>query len=168
MVASALDRSEMDDHAGTAVEHAGQQRPVQPHRRQQVQVQRALPCAVVQHREAAGRGLRAAEDMDEDVDAAEPVTHRFGHGAAAPGLGQVCGHERLGLVEIGRPAAGDGEDAGPGPPQPCRHRGADAAAAAGHQGALAGELARIGRKDGAHGHPWISSVAIRPSFRPKT
>ena len=51
----ALDRRDVDDHARPLCEHRWQQRPVETDPREQIQVERALPLLIIEHREAAGR-----------------------------------------------------------------------------------------------------------------
>ena len=51
----ALDRRDVDDHARPLFEHRWQQRSVETDRREQIQVECALPLLIVEHREAAGR-----------------------------------------------------------------------------------------------------------------
>jgi hypothetical protein len=65
----------MDDHARALVEHVWQECPVQPDGRKQVEGERALPLAIIEHREAARRRRRATNDMDDDVDAAEGIAN---------------------------------------------------------------------------------------------
>ena len=68
-----LDRRDMDDHTGPLREHGRQQRAIEPHRRHQVEIDLFPPRLVVECGEPAGRRLRAAEHVDDDVDAAQVV-----------------------------------------------------------------------------------------------
>ena len=79
-----LDRGDVDDDAGAPLEHRRQQRAIQPHGREQVQVERALPLPVVEHREAARGRRRAADDMDDDVDRRRAASATASATAAQP------------------------------------------------------------------------------------
>jgi len=57
------------------------------------QVERALPLAIVAGREAARGRRRATDDVDDDVDAAQAIAHRLGHGRAACAAAEVGRHE---------------------------------------------------------------------------
>ena len=48
-----LDRRDVNDHAGALLKHLRQQGPVEPDSGKQILAQRALPLALVEHREAA-------------------------------------------------------------------------------------------------------------------
>ncbi len=127
----------MNDHARAPLEHRRQQRPIEPDRRQQVEVERAPPFLVVEHGEAARRRRRAAQHMNEDVDAAEPVADRVGHGRAARKRRDIRRDEKLGIGQIRGPGARRSEHRRAGLAQPADDGRADALGAARDQDALA-------------------------------
>ena len=61
---------------GRPRQRAEQQRSVETDRRQQIQVECPMPLFIIEHGEATTRGCRTADDMDDDVGAAEADTVR--------------------------------------------------------------------------------------------
>ena len=100
----------MDDHARALFKHRWQERAIKPDGRQQIKVERAIPFVVIEHRKAARRRRRSADDMDEDVETADAITNCVGHDGAAFGCGKIRGDEQIGVGELGRCLSSGGED----------------------------------------------------------
>ncbi len=83
-----------------------------------------MPFVVVEQGETACRRRRAADDMHQDVDAAEAITDRVRDDRAAFGGGHIRRDEQLGVEGIGGHA---------GLAQSRHHRGADPLGAAGDE-----------------------------------
>jgi hypothetical protein len=65
--------------AFSPIEHRRQQRAVQPDGREKVQIQGALPLAIVKHGKAAcGRG-RPADHVNDNINATETIADRIDH-----------------------------------------------------------------------------------------
>ena len=73
----------MYDEAGALLDHRRQERPIEAHGAEEVLVQRLVPFRVVEHGESARRRGGAADDMNDDVDAAETVADRVRDGGAS-------------------------------------------------------------------------------------
>ena len=142
----------MDDDARALFNHRRQERPVQAHGGKQIEVKFPLPLVVVEHREAAGRRGRAADDVDNDVNTAKMVANRFGNGRAALSSGDVCSDEHL-ICRIVGARSRRGQDIDAGLSQPGHNGFADTLSAAGDEGATTLEL------EGA-AHRRISSETI--------
>ena len=69
---AALDRGDVDDHAGALGQHGGQQGSVEPDGGEQIGVESGLPILVRKRGMTAARCRRAANVVDEDIDPAEP------------------------------------------------------------------------------------------------
>jgi hypothetical protein len=141
-------------------EHRRQERAIQPDSRKQVKVERAMPFAIVEHREAARRRRRSADDMDDDVDAPEAIAYCIGHNRASFGGGDISCHEQI-VGKVAGPRAGGGEDRRTGLAQPRGHRFADPLGAARDEGPAAIQFEIVT-------HPRISSEAILFRSSPKT
>jgi hypothetical protein len=85
----------MDDNTGALVEHLWQERPIQPDRRKKVLIERAMPLAIVECREAAAGSRRAANDMDDNIDTAELLQCSLRDSSTALRSCDIGGHELL-------------------------------------------------------------------------
>ena len=115
----------MDDYASALFEHHRQQSAIQPHRGQKIKVERALPLVVIEHRKAARRRRRSANDMDNDVDSAETMAHRIGHERAPCGGGHIRRDKQIGGVRRVRCISSSRENSHTRFPKPCNHCFAD-------------------------------------------
>jgi len=94
-LANLLAKQGRKQDARALLEHGGQECPVQPDSGEKIQVERELPLPIVENREAArGRG-RPADDVDDDVDTAEVVSHCFGYDRASLGSRHVGRDEKV-------------------------------------------------------------------------
>jgi len=84
--------------------HRGHELAVEPDGSHQVEGELPGPFPVAQRREAAGRGRRAAEQVNDDVDPTETLAYRGGERGAALRRCQVGGDERR-LGERVRPGS---------------------------------------------------------------
>jgi hypothetical protein len=92
---SVLDRRDVDDDTCALADHGWQKKPIQPNRREQVQIERFLPFGIIQSGVTAGRGRGAAKDVHDDV---EP-TQFLSRGCCGPTT--TFGRGEVGLNEIG-------------------------------------------------------------------
>jgi hypothetical protein len=95
----------MDHHTRSLRDHRWDERPIEPHRRKQVLVQRPIPLGIVQHREAACRCRRAANDMDDDFYPTESLPNGLRDGDTAFGSRKI-GSNKLKILNerTGSPA----------------------------------------------------------------
>jgi hypothetical protein len=56
-------------------EHHRKKSTVEADSGEQIQVERTTPFSIIQNRKPAGRSGRSAYNMDDDVDAAEPIAY---------------------------------------------------------------------------------------------
>ncbi len=127
------------------------QQGVEPHRGEQIQIQRVAPRVVGDVR-AAGERLCPARVVDQDVHSAEPLVRGFGH-CLRSGPGPHVGRDEYGA--IGRRAgrrAGCGEHVRARREEPAHDTRADSAGTAGHEGSLSREFFRAGSVVDS-GHP---------------
>jgi len=126
----------MDDHTGSLGDHRRQQRSIETDRRHQVLVELVLPLIVAQRGEPAAGRARAAQHIDDDVDAAQPPPDLAGDGGAAVGRreigGDVTGTVTGAVPPVGN-RAGRRQHRRAGAGQGLHDGGADAFGAAGHQ-----------------------------------
>ena len=123
--------------------HCRQQRPVKTHGWDQIEVEFLLPLVIIENRESAGRRGRAADNVDDDVNATKTPANSSATIAQPSAVGDVCGDEhRIGRIVVERSRRGQDFDTGisasaPRPllPHPW---------SAGDEGAAALELAFIG------------------------
>ena len=83
----------MDHHTRSLRDHRWDERPIEPHRRKQVLVQCPIPLGIVQHREAACRCRRAANDMDNDFYPTESFPNGLRDGDTAFGSRKIGGNK---------------------------------------------------------------------------
>ena len=144
----------MDDDAGALFDHRRQQRAIEAHGSEKVLVERLVPFLSSSTAKPPGRRGRAADDMHDDVDAAETVADRVRDGGASfrrrdigdnevPGVGKTSGRDRAVVKASRRPRAAP------------RRRPDHALGAARHERALA-------LKSEIAAHDLISSAAILP------
>jgi hypothetical protein len=99
----------MDDHARSLVQHRWQKSAVQPDSGEQIKVERAMPLAIVERREAARWGRRATDDMNDDIDTPQAVPHCICDGRTAFGGSDLSRHKQV-VGRVAGPRAGGGED----------------------------------------------------------
>ena len=87
-----LDRRDVHDDAGALPEHRRQQCTIEADGGHQVQIQLLRPRLVVERGESAGRGVRPAEHIHEDVDPAEAAEEALRDGRAARSRRNVRGN----------------------------------------------------------------------------
>lgn len=150
----------MDDDAGALGDHRRQQRAIEADGRHQVLVQRIRPFPIIESYKAAARRARPAENIDDDVDTAEPVQNGFGDCIASFSGGEVGGDVTHAIGRVRRDGARRRDDAGAGVSQNLHHSRANAFRSAHHERATVLKL-----EIEAHGA--ISSVAIFPPAMPK-
>jgi len=75
----------MQDGTRPPFDHAGQQGPVEADGGHQIEVQFPDPFHIVQRGEPAGRGGGSADDVDDQIDAAEMIENALRNGGASPG-----------------------------------------------------------------------------------
>ena len=150
----------MDNHALSLIEHARQESPIEPDRREEVLVEGALPLLIVEHRKTARRSRRAADDVYNDVHAAEPFENCIGHSLAAFSGRNVRGDEELGVRPFGGSSSGSGKNPHTLLAQPRDHRQPDTLRAA------RDERPAVLQIQAAHGR--ISSEEILSPSSPNT
>ncbi len=79
----------MNDHPRALRDHGRQQRPVDAYSGHQILIERSLPFPIVQARKAACGCARSAENVDDDVDAAEAIQDSVRHSPAPLRCGQI-------------------------------------------------------------------------------
>jgi hypothetical protein len=141
-------------------QHGRQQGAVQSHGRHQVLVQFLRPLRIVQGRKAAPWRARAAEHIDEHVDAAPLLDHRLRHRGRALGRREIGGDVAHAFGRMRGHGARRGHDPHTGFVQSLHNCSAYASRSARDQRAPARQLK-------IEAHAVISSDAIRPRSRPK-
>ena len=158
----------MDDYARPLGDHPRQQRAIETDGRGEVEIERRRPISVAEHRKAPGRGNRAARDMDNDIDPAEPHLHGLGNNGAACSSRDICGDIKIGLAAAVEGGSRRREDCYPGIAQGRRNRGTDPLAGPRHQRPLAFQLQCIAHSRGPPQPPffvppaWLSG-SLSPS-----
>ena len=73
-----------------------------------------MPLLVVEHRKTSGRSRRAADDVHNDIHAAETIADSISDGGASFGCGNVSGKKLPGAPNVfwTRPRRGQNGDAG--------------------------------------------------------
>lgn len=84
----------MDDDAACARHHVRQEQAVEADGRQKIVGQFLLPLLLRERRKSAGRGGRASQHVDEDVDAAEALGNGVGERSRAVFGGQIGRNEK--------------------------------------------------------------------------
>jgi len=131
----------MNDHARASRQHRRQEGTIQPHGREQVEVEGTPPLVVTEGREAARRCGRPSDDVDDDVYLAQPIADRRGHGLAPRGRGHVGGYEEDTVHGFGRSGARRRQNHDSRLSQARGHRRADALGPARHQSLPASDVA---------------------------
>jgi hypothetical protein len=104
----------VDDYAGALFDHGRYERTIQTHSGEQVLIERRVPLLIVEYRKTSGRSRRAADDVHNDVHAAEMLADGISDGGASFGCGNVSGNKLPGSLNVfwTRPGRGQNGDAG--------------------------------------------------------
>ncbi len=65
-----LDRCDIEDDTGTTLQHAGENRPIEPCRRHQANIQLVLSMVIGKRQDASIERGRASHPLHDDVDSA--------------------------------------------------------------------------------------------------
>ena len=133
----------MHDGTGSAFDHSGDDRAVQPDGRQQVGFQRGLPVFVGEVGRATVVLPGTADVVDRDVDGAESFQRLGGQCGDAVGSGDIGGDDVIGGGVFGHRPSRDQHPRAAGA-QPVGDALADAAGSAGDQCRPAGEVIVVG------------------------
>src|SRR3981189_2704718 len=95
----------MNDHASALFQHDGAELAIQPNGGKQIQVERAMPFPIVQHRKAPCRSRRTTENLGTDVNASKTIANSNRHGDTSFSRSQVCLDERIGARHVAWPHA---------------------------------------------------------------
>src|SRR6185436_4515010 len=109
-----LYRGDVDDDAGALLDHQGHERAIETYGGEEILIERPVPLLVVEYSKPSGRGGGAADDMHDDVYAAETITDSVGDGVASFGRGHISGNKCLGTPNAfgTRPGSGQNRRAG--------------------------------------------------------
>jgi hypothetical protein len=146
----------MNDHARALVEHLRYKGSVQPDCRKEILIEGMLPLAIVERGKASPGSRGTADDMDDNIDAAELVRHGVRDAHAAFSRGEICRHEQLSWGNAVGPRARSSEDSRSGFAQSRSNGRTYTLRTAGDERTLTGEIATVA-------HHRTSSMLIRPS-----
>src|SRR6266404_8906337 len=129
----------MNDHARMLFEHHRQEGTIQADSGKEIEVERAMPLLVIEHREPASGRCRAADHMDDDVNAAKALPNGISNSRTTLGRGDIRCDEQV-CVTIARVLTRGGENLSATLAESRDHSFTNPFGAAGYQNAYAFKL----------------------------